>query len=294
MVGLRGRLRFDEPLGRYTAWGIGGPADRFYEPADVDDLIAFVDTLAPDEPLYWLGLGSNLLVRDGGIRGVVVYTANRLSGLSLLPGSRIRAEAGVPCAKLARLAWQSDLLGAEFLAGIPGTVGGALAMNAGAWGGETWPLVVSVEVLGTDGRRQELAAGQFQASYRHVSGPPHRGFMSALFELRVGDGRAAEARVKALLRQRALSQPTGQRSCGSVFRNPPGDHAARLIESCGLKGHRMNGAHVSTKHANFIINDRNASAADVEALIVHVRDEVRTRSGVELIPEVCIVGEVAP
>ncbi|MEQ1439911.1 UDP-N-acetylmuramate dehydrogenase [Fontimonas sp. SYSU GA230001] len=288
---LRGRLLRDEPMARHTSWRVGGPADRYYEPADRDDLIAFVRSLATDEPVLWLGLGSNLLVRDGGWRGTVIALHGALDVLRL-EGSHVYAEAGVHCARLAKFTERHALAGLGFMAGIPGTVGGALAMNAGAWGGETWPNVAEVEGLYRDGTARWLAPAAFHYAYRHVELPAGLlGFLAARFRVHAdSDGSHARQTRESLARRKA-SQPVGKPSAGSTFRNPPGDHAARLIESCGLKGFRIGAAEVSTQHANFLIAGEGTRAADIEALIEHIRGIVKTRTGVELLPEVRIVGE---
>ncbi|HFC53300.1 MAG TPA: UDP-N-acetylmuramate dehydrogenase [Gammaproteobacteria bacterium] len=291
---LRGTMREQEPMARHTTWRVGGPAQRFYEPADRDDLAALLRSLPPDEPLFWLGLGSNLLVRDGGIRGTVIHTTGRLSALERLEGDRIRVEAGVPCPRVARFCAQERLTGAEFLAGIPGTMGGALQMNAGAFGGETWALVAGVETVDRQGVQRRRDPAEYRIGYRSVQGPPGEWFCAATLQLESGDPRAARQRVRDLLERRGATQPTGLPSAGSVFRNPPGDHAARLIEAAGLKGASIGGARVSTKHANFIINSGGASAADIEALIERVEAVVLEKHGVELQREVHIVGERLP
>ena len=290
---LRGRLRHDEPLARHNTWRAGGAAERYYEPADVDDLALFLQELPADEPLFWLGLGSNVLIRDGGVRGTVVATAGALNELARLDETGVRTGAGVACNKVARLCARLDLVGGEFLAGIPGTMGGALAMNAGAFGGETWPLVSAVETIDHAGVRRRRLPHEFEIGYRHVHGPEGEWFVTAELRLRAGDGEASLARVKELLERRNTTQPIGLPSCGSVFRNPPGDYAARLIETAGLKGVSIGGACVSTKHANFIINTGAARAADIEALIHHVMETVERVHGVRLMPEVRIVGEAA-
>lgn len=289
--GLRGELRLYEPLARYTTWRVGGPAQRYYHPADLDDLATYLKRLPADEPLTWLGLGSNLLIRDGGIRGSVIATHGALRELTLTEAGRVRIEAGVPCAKAARFSARNNLSGAEFLAGIPGTMGGALAMNAGAWGGETWRRVALVETIDRRGAIRRRPPEDFELGYRHCVGPAEEWFVAA--HLALEPGRAAESLelIRQFLEQRNLSQPTRVASCGSVFRNPPGDYAARLIETAGLKGHRIGGAQVSPKHANFIINTGTATSADLEALIHHVAERVRVVHGVELQPEVRIVGE---
>jgi UDP-N-acetylmuramate dehydrogenase len=289
-TGLRGELRRDEPLARYTSWRVGGPARCLYRPADRDDLLAFLRGLDPDEPLLWLGLGSNLLVRDGGYPGTVVLTQGRLDRLHRSGARGLIVEAGCPCAKVARFAVRAGLAGAEFLAGIPGTMGGALALNAGAFGGETWGLVRAVETVDRQGVVRRRLPMDFSIAYREVRGPRGEWFLTAELELRAGESAAGRARIKSLLERRAATQPTGLPSGGSTFRNPPGDHAARLIEAAGLKGLRCGGAEVSDKHANFIVTRAGARAADIEALIGQVQEAVRTRFGVRLVPEVHRVG----
>ncbi len=291
---LRGRLRHNVPLARHTTWRVGGPADHCYQPADLRDLSAYLASLPPDEPVMWLGLGSNLLVRDGGVRGNVILTHGVLNVLERIDDAGVRAGAGVPCAKVARFCANAGLAGAEFLVGIPGTIGGALAMNAGAFGGETWRQVTAVETIDRAGRIHRRSPAEYRIGYRSVEGPPGEWFVAADLGFDHGDAHEANAKIKALLQQRAASQPMGLPSCGSVFRNPPGDHAGRLIESCGLKGYHIGGACVSEKHANFIINRGGATAADIEALIGHVRATVARECGVDLVAEVRIIGEPVP
>jgi UDP-N-acetylmuramate dehydrogenase len=288
---LRGELRVDEPLAKHTTWRVGGPAARLYRPADRDDLVAFLRTLDPQEPLLWIGLGSNLLIDDAGWPGTVIQTQGCLIDMEVLGSGQLRFESGVSCAKAARFATRQGLVGIEFLAGIPGTIGGALAMNAGAWGGETWPHVVSVRTVDRSGRVRERVAAEFEVGYRRVAMPPGEWFLEVEMALKPGETAAAQARIKALLARRAETQPTGLPSCGSVFRNPPGDHSARLIEACGLKGLRFGDAEVSPKHANFIINLGDATARDIARLIDHVQAEVERRHGIRLIPEVRRVGD---
>mgnify|MGYP003609092648 CR=1 FL=1 len=293
MPGLRGEWRQAEPLAAYTTWRVGGPADRFYRPADAADLCALLQGLPADEPRLWLGLGSNLLVRDGGVRGTVIATQGGLMGLERIGPDTLWVEAGVACAKVARFGARHDLVGAEFLAGIPGALGGALAMNAGAWGGEIWALVIAVDTVDRHGERHRRRPQDYRIGYRRVQGPADEGFLAAQLQLTPGDGAAALARIRELLDRRSRSQPTGVASCGSVFRNPPGDYAARLIETAGLKGLRIGGACVADKHANFILNTGGARAADLEALILRVAEVVERVHGVRLEPEVRIVGEAA-
>ncbi len=289
--GLRGEMRYDEPLSRHTSWRVGGPARRFYLPADSADLVTFLAGLEPEEPLLWLGLGSNLLVRDAGFAGTVIATQGRLNGLGLQAPGIIRAEAGVACAKVARYAARAGLCGAEFLAGIPGTLGGALTMNAGAFGGEIWRRVLKVETVNRSGGLRERNLGDYEVGYRQVRGPEGEWFLAGWLKLQAGDAEASRGEIRRLLERRAATQPTRQASCGSVFRNPPGDHAARLIEAAGLKGHGIGGAMVSEKHANFIVNTGTATASDIEALIAYVQEQVQRNVGVRLITEVHRVGE---
>jgi UDP-N-acetylmuramate dehydrogenase len=293
---LRGRVAHDAPLARHTTWQAGGRADILFEPADRDDLATFLRALPADMPVTVLGLGSNVLVRDGGIRGAVVVMHNPGGALAIADGL-VYAEAGVASPKLARFAATHGARG-EFLAGIPGTIGGALAMNAGCYGDETWPHVARVEVLSRDGAFAMRTPDDYRIGYRSVlradGSAPDGIFTAAWFRFPFGDTAKARADIKALLARRIATQPLSLPNAGSVFRNPPGDHAARLIESCGLKGHRIGAAEVSTKHANFIVNPaRRARAADIEALIEHVRDTVRARTGVDLEAEVRILGEPA-
>lgn len=292
MAQLRGNLLMNEPMSRHTSWRIGGLADRYYQPADIDDLAMFLQQLSEDEPVLWLGLGSNLLVRDGGIRGTVIATSGVVNGLELINKNTVRAEAGVACAKVARFCARAGLTGAEFLAGIPGTMGGALAMNAGAFGGETWEIVKAVEILSKHGQRCKRTPDEYEISYRHVVGSADEWFVAAQLKLKAGDVEAGQARIKELLARRGATQPTQQPNAGSVFRNPENDFAARLIEACKLKGVCKGAACVSQKHSNFIVNTGGARAVDVEALIDHVASTVEEQQGVRLKREVHIVGEV--
>ncbi len=284
------RVRRDEPLSRHTSWHVGGPAEVFFNPRGREDLAAFLRAAPPEVPIHWIGLGSNLLVRDGGLRGIVISTHGTLDALERLSETTVLGEAGVACARIARQCIKWGLGPAEFFAGIPGTLGGALAMNAGAFGGETWAHVRAVETIDRRGRTRRRAPAEYQVGYREVTPPAlDEWFLAAelSFERRPG---AHTDEVQKLLAQRRASQPIGEWSCGSVFTNPPGDHAARLIEAAGLKGFRIGDASVSDKHANFIINHGRARAADLERLIGHVRDTVARIHGVALHPEVRIVG----
>ena len=290
---VRGELLLDEPLSRHTSWRVGGPARQFFKPADADDLASFLAGLDAHVPLCWVGLGSNLLMRDGGFDGVVISTLGAFGAVERLDDTRVRAGASVACAQLARRCAGMELGPSAFFAGIPGTVGGALAMNAGAFGGETWSRVESVEVIDRAGVRRRRQPGEYTIGYRSVK-PPVVGewFLGADFVFEAGETGGRDD-IRELLARRKATQPMGLPSCGSVFRNPPGDHAARLIEAAGLKGMRIGGAEVSPKHANFIINTGDATAADIEQLLLHVMDTVKQTAGVSLIPEVRIVGDAA-
>jgi len=309
--GLRGEWRSREPMSKHTSWRCGGEAERAYLPADLADLGEFMRGLPEGEPLYVVGLGSNLLVRDGGMRGTVLLLHAKLNDLHLLEQTAVlgvlQVGAGVACAKVARYAARHGLVGAEFLAGIPGTLGGALAMNAGCYGGETWGLVKTVTVMRRNGELFKRTPHDYRIGYRHVELKNELKkmrekmlddelFCSAELDLNKGDaGHSIEAslrEIKALLQKRINSQPLNLPNAGSVFRNPPGDHAARLIEACGLKGATIGGASVSVKHANFIVNHGNARAADIEALIALVKKTVLDKTGVVLVQEVRIIGEM--
>jgi len=289
----------NEPMSSHTSWRAGGVARRYVKAESLGALAAFIATLPENEKILWLGLGSNTLVRDGGFDGTVIATQGVMTQLELIDETTVYVGAGVAGAKLARFCSQHKLTGAEFFAGIPGLVGGALAMNAGAFGGETWPLVVEVETLNRKGEITIRKADEFKYSYRHVEGPKDEWFVSATLKLKKqqqkipgdDDNIASLTEIKQLLARRAETQPTGVASCGSVFRNPEGRYAAQLIEQCGLKGKRIGGAVISEKHANFIINDNNASAADIESLIKLIQQTVNSEFGILLQPEVKIVGE---
>ncbi len=290
-INVQGELKVNEPMSRHTSWRVGGPAEHFFVPDSIEDLSAFLANLDAETPIFWHGVGSNLLVRDGGIRGVVISATRMLRHIERVDHYLVRAGSGAPCTQLARHCLRWDLGPSEFFAGIPGTVGGALAMNAGAHGGETWERVESVTTIDRNGELHERAPSEYSVGYRTVKGPSDEWFISGLFRFEPEVGASKET-LDAMLERRKTTQPLGLPSCGSVFQNPPGDHAARLIEAAGLKGHRIGGAEVSPKHANFIINSDDASATDIEELIEHVQHTVIERHGVELHHEVRIVGEV--
>ena len=315
---IKGSLRHDVDMGRLTSWRAGGVAEQVYQPADMADLTIFLRTSLMVEPLLAVGLGSNLLVRDGGLRGTVLLLHAALDELRMEADDTLYAQAGVPGAKLARFAAQHNRAAAEFFAGIPGTLGGMLAMNAGCYGSETWGVVERVQVMTRSGELIERTPEDYAIGYRQVAlrdrGQGTRGqgknlgsddtlqpspfthiqdefFVGAWLRLPAGDGAVAREAIKELLAKRIASQPLNLPNAGSVFRNPLGDHAARLIEACGLKGKRSGGAQVSEKHANFIVNTGGATAADIENLIQEMQATVKRQAGVELHPEVRIIGE---
>lgn len=298
---LRGTLKRNVPMRKYTSWRAGGTAEWMFQPADLDDLLVFLRGLPADEPLYAVGLGSNLLVRDGGLRGTVLMLHGTLGGLHLEMDGSVYAETGVPGAKLARFAALHNMQGAEFFAGIPGSLGGMLAMNAGCYGSETWEKVLRVQTVNRYGVVHIRTAADYEIGYRHVARSKTQDFspvpevpeffIAAWLQFPRGNGESARQGIKALLGKRIASQPLNLPNAGSVFRNPPGDHAARLIEQCGLKGKQIGGAQVSEKHANFIVNTGAATAADIENLIVEVQAAVEKQTGIKLHPEVRIIGE---
>ncbi len=303
---LRGRFLYNEPMKKHVSWRAGGAAQRVYIPADLEDLTWLVRSVSAHEDIHMVGLGSNLLVRDGGVAGVVILLHGVLKKLALesrthgmppapenIDSALVYAQAGVASPKLARFAANHDLVGGEFWAGIPGTVGGAIAMNAGCYGSETWDRLVQVQTLDREGQLNERLPHEYVIGYRHVAlrQPSQEWFIGGWFRLEKGDGVASRDTIRSLLQKRIDTQPLGQPNAGSVFRNPPGDHAARLIESCGLKGYRIGGAQVSEKHANFIVNIGQATATDIERLIEHVEESVEARTNVRLIREVRIIGE---
>lgn len=277
-------------LARFTSWGIGGDADYFYWPKDLKDLQQFLQT-KPPAPITFLGLGSNTLVSDFGVAGTVIITQGALKEMSLLDEYTVRAEAGISCAQVARFAAKHNLVNGEFLAGIPGTVGGALYMNAGAFGGETWEYVAGVETLNAQGELAVRKHNEFNTGYRFCKGlAAQEWFVAGYFRFVKGDGKLGLEKIKSLLERRAETQPTGEPSCGSVFRNPENNFAAKLIQAAGLKGFTIGGAQISDKHANFIINLGTAKAEDILALVAHIQKEVKAKANIDLIPEMKFIG----
>ncbi len=290
MAELRGELRFNEPMSRHTSWRVGGPADKYYIPADLADLQEYLRMLATDIPLTWVGLGSNMLVRDGGIRGVVIAALGGLKKLNIDSQGCVYAESGLSNSKVVRFCQKRNLDGIDYLAGIPGTIGGALTMNAGAFGSETWNLVESVTMINRQGELINRNPEDFEIAYRHVRLPVDEWFVATRFRLQE-KGTDQGSDIKHLLQKRNDTQPIGLPSCGSVFKNPPGEHSAELIESAGLKGHCIGAACISEKHANFIISNADTKASEIEALISFIQENVKQKFNVSLETEVRIVGE---
>ena len=288
---FRGELREQEPMSRHTSWKTGGNAEYFYTAKDIEDLSEFLSSLPAETSVTWVGLGSNLLVRDSGLSGVVISVLGVLNDIECVSEIELKVSAGVTCAKASRYAAKHGLSGIEFLASIPGSIGGALAMNAGAYGGETWRYIKDVETINRKGEIKRYDRDQFETGYRSVSLADDEWFISCTLKLEKSDKAVIEERMKNILSERAEAQPLGHHSCGSVFRNPENDHAARLIEVSGLKGKKIGGAVVSEKHANFIINSGNASSSDIESLIELVQETVYEKHAVKLIPEVRVIGD---
>jgi UDP-N-acetylmuramate dehydrogenase len=286
---LRGELRFDEPMARHTSLKVGGPADFFAVPDDMADLLALMGAVIETGlPYLVVGGGYNLLVRDGGFRGVVI-SPGRLSGMETLPGSRLRAEAGVTNQMLVGIARKEQLSGLEFLSGIPGTVGGALSMNAGAHGRSVLELVESLTTL-QEGKVTVTLKEKLRYGYRRLELKPGEIVLAAVFSLAAGNVGEIEGRIAAYLDQRRSNQQVGYPNAGSFFKNPEGRQAWRLIDEAGLRGYRIGGAQVSEVHSNFLVNRGGATAADFLELAEVIKEKVREQSGIDLEEEVRIVG----
>ena len=289
--GLRGEMRANEPMSRHTSWRTGGCAKWHYTPCDKDDLREFLQRVPNDVDIIWCGLGSNMLVRDGGFDGVVISTHKGLKRLQKTQEHRIFAEAGVPNPKLARSSAKNSLCGGEFLIGIPGTVGGALAMNAGCFGSETYEIVRYAEVINRCGELQLRNADQITWGYRFTRMNPGEWFTGAEFQFTPCRSEVGQAKIREFLKKRAKTQPVQTANAGSVFQNPAGDFAARLIDAAGLKNFSIGGARVSPKHANFIENQGDATSLQIEEVIQYIKKTVKKIHGVELTLEIKIVGE---
>ena len=287
--GLRGTLQTDAPLAPLSWFRTGGAADLLYTPADQEDLARFLGGCPGDVALLVVGLGSNLLVRDGGVPGVVIRLA-RPFGQITVEGLRVRAGAGAPDVKVARVAAEAGIDGFSFLRGIPGTVGGALRMNGGAYGGEAADILVEARALDRAGQDHVLSRAAMDFGYRHCGAPDQLVFTEALFEGRPGDPDAILAAMSSITDARSATQPVNTRTGGSTFKNPPGHKAWELVDAAGCRGLRIGDAQVSELHCNFLLNRGRATAAEIEALGEEVRRRVRETSGVELEWEIRRVG----
>ncbi|MBP9727673.1 MAG: UDP-N-acetylmuramate dehydrogenase [Gammaproteobacteria bacterium] len=299
---IKSPLLMQHPLNRYTTWRTGGPGEVVLIPESIEDIQKVLQFIPEDYPVTWLGLGSNVLISDQGLQGLVIVTQGScLNCIEIFdkPDSFVYAQAGVPCGQLARFVARNNKAGLEFLAGIPGTVGGALAMNAGCYGGETWDRVSHVEIIDRQGKLHVRQKDEYVIRYREVSarsssrdliaGTMKEYFLAAYFKLSEGNKADSLLQIKTLIDKRNLAQPTSLPNCGSVFKNPEGHFAAALIQECGLKGYKCGGAQISEKHANFIVNIDNASSADILALITLAKESVKERFQIELQREVKII-----
>jgi UDP-N-acetylmuramate dehydrogenase len=290
---LRGTLEANASMAPLSWFRTGGPAEALFTPADEDDLAYFLARLPGDIPVLVVGLGSNLLVRDGGVPGVVIRLGKPFAEVSVEGGQRIRAGAGAPDVKVASTAAKAGIAGLTFFRGIPGSIGGALRMNGGAYGGETKDVLVEATGLTRTGERVTLANGDMGFTYRHSAVPDDVIFTQATFEGRPGDPATIQAEMNAITEARSSTQPVNTRTGGSTFKNPPGHKAWQVIDAAGCRGLRVGAAQVSELHCNFLINHGGASAADIEALGEEVRRRVREHSGVELEWEIKRVGVAA-
>jgi len=280
----------NESMAKHTSWGIGGCADLFYSPKSREDLVSFLSSVDPNLPITWIGKGTNILVRDGGIRGVVISTKSFLKEIEKTSKYLYKVEAGVACVELALFCQKNGIGPAAFFSGIPGSIGGALTMNAGSFGMETWDLVIEVEVINEKGDISFLEKESFDIAYRTVTFPFRLWFLSCSMSLS-SDEQTTKDNLIELRNQRIKTQPLSEDTCGSVFKNPPGNFAGALIEGSGLKGFKIGSASISEKHANFIVNQGGATAGDIENLINHTRQVVKKNYDIDLQPEVRIMGE---
>jgi len=280
----------DESMAKHTSWGIGGCADLFYSPKNREDLVSFLSSIDPNLPITWIGKGTNILIRDGGIRGVVISTKSFLKEIEKTSEYLYKVEAGVACVELALFCQKNGIGPAAFFSGIPGSIGGALTMNAGSFGMETWDLVKEVEVINETGDISFLEKESFDIAYRTVTFPFRLWFLSCSMSLS-SDEQTTKDNLIELRNQRIRTQPLSEDTCGSVFKNPPGNFAGALIDESGLKGFKIGSASISKQHANFIVNEGGATAGDIENLINHTRQVVKKNYEIDLQPEVRIIGE---
>lgn len=291
MPGLRGRLREQVALAEITWFRVGGPAEVLFTPADEDDLVHFLQNAPAEVPVTVIGVGSNLLVRDGGVRGVVIRLGRGFGAVTPLENARIRCGTAVPDVRLAQASAKAGIAGLAFYRGIPGCIGGALRMNAGAHGTETRDVLTEARAVDRFGRVHVLGLDDLGYGYRHCSAPDDFIFTEATFQGTPGTRESIEAAMQEVSDYREQHQPTKARTGGSTFKNPPGHSAWRLVDAAGCRGLRVGGAHVSELHCNFLINDGDATAADIETLGETVRERVRRTAGVSLEWEIRRIGE---
>jgi UDP-N-acetylmuramate dehydrogenase len=291
---LRGTLTAGQKLSELTWFRVGGPAEVLHRPADEADLAYFLKNIAPDIPVNVIGLGSNSLIRDGGIDGVVIRLARGFSDVTVEANNRLRVGTAVPDVKVARSAAEAGIAGLAFYRGIPGCIGGALRMNAGAHGAETKDCLIEARAVDRTGKIHVVSLAEMGLSYRHSAVPNDWIFTEALYQGEPGDPATILAEMAAVAEYRETHQPTRERTGGSTFKNPPGESAWKLIDAAGLRGFRVGGACVSEKHCNFLINDRDATAEDLETLGETIRKRVRETSGITLEWEIKRIGRPLP
>ncbi len=291
MPELRGRLSAAAVLADVTWFRVGGPAQVLFTPADEADLAYFLARLPADIPVFTIGLGSNLLVRDGGVKGVVIRLGRGFTGIQIEDGHRIRVGTAVPDVKLARAAADAGIAGLAFYRGIPGSIGGALRMNAGAHGSETKDVLVEARAVDRQGNIHVLSLADMKFTYRHCGAPADFVFTEAVYRGRPGDPAEILKAMDEVAQYREANQPIKERTGGSTFKNPAGNSAWKLVDAAGMRGHRVGGAKVSDMHCNFLINDKAATAEDIERLGETVRARVRASSGIALEWEIIRLGE---
>ena len=291
---LRGTLSAGTQLSELTWFRVGGPAQVLFRPADEADLAYFLKNIDPDLPVNVIGLGSNSLVRDGGVNGIVIRLARGFSQVVAEPGHRLRAGAAVPDVKVARAAAEAGISGLAFYRGIPGCIGGALRMNAGAHGCETKDVLIEARAVDRQGNVHVVSLAQMGLTYRHSSVPNDWIFTEAHYQGSEGVPDEIQAQMTEVADYRETHQPTRERTGGSTFKNPPGESAWQLVDAAGLRGFRVGGACVSEKHCNFLINDRDATGEDIETLGETIRARVRAKSGIDLQWEIKRIGEPLP
>ncbi len=287
---VRGKLLRDEPLGPFTWFRVGGPAELLFLPADHEDLAAFLKALPADTPVTVLGVGSNVIIRDGGVRGAVIRLAGRAFAGVEIVGDRIVAGSAALDAAVARAAAKAGLAGLEFYAGIPGTIGGALTMNAGCYGAETKDILISAWGYDRTGARRELTLDDFGYTYRHSEAPADIIWVQATYQGRPDDPAAVQARIDEITARRETTQPIREKTGGSTFKNPPGHSSWKLVDEAGWRGKPFGGAMFSDLHSNFMINTGTATAADLENLGDAVRADVKAKTGIDLHWEIRRIG----